>query len=131
MPRGGRPKLTIEELQARFEEWRRNRQGKSAIPDELWDAATALARCDGVHRTATALRLDGAKLKRRMAPSANRASPAAPPAFVELIGPRGLPSGPEYTIELDGPSAKLRIHCKGVSAADLAALSRALWDQAR
>jgi hypothetical protein len=50
-----------------------------------------------------------------------------PPAFVELIAPRttGLT---ECTIELEGRQGKLRIHCKGTPAADLATLSRALWD---
>jgi hypothetical protein len=33
--------LTIDEVRARFEEWRRNRQGKRSIPDELWSAAAA------------------------------------------------------------------------------------------
>jgi hypothetical protein len=32
--------LTIEKLQARFTNWRRNRQGRSAIPEELWTAAS-------------------------------------------------------------------------------------------
>jgi len=31
--------LTIDEVRARFEAWRQNRQGKSPIPDELWTAA--------------------------------------------------------------------------------------------
>jgi hypothetical protein len=46
------------EVGARLEEWRRNRQGGAAIPDELWSAAIEVARRDGVSRTATALRLD-------------------------------------------------------------------------
>ena len=56
--------LTIDEVRARFEDWRENRQGKSAIPDELWSAAVQLARKDGVNRTAAELHLDGGKLKR-------------------------------------------------------------------
>ena len=42
------------------------RQGRAAIPDELWSAAVEVARRDGVTRTATALHLDGGKLKRLM-----------------------------------------------------------------
>lgn len=34
--------LTIDEVRVRFEEWRKNRQGKSSIPGELWSAATLL-----------------------------------------------------------------------------------------
>jgi hypothetical protein len=33
-------------------------------------------------------------------------------------------------IELEGRNGKLRIHWKGATAADLAGLSRALWDAA-
>ena len=58
--------LTIDEVRARFEEWRKNRQGKSPIPDELWSAAVQLARKDGINRTAAELHLDGGKLKRLM-----------------------------------------------------------------
>jgi hypothetical protein len=116
--------LTIEDVQARFEDWRRKRQGRTAIPDELWSAASQLARRHGVNRIAAALHLDGGKLKRRMAVVG---AVAMPPAFVELIAPRttGLA---ECTIELEGRQGKLRIHCNGATATDLATLSRALWD---
>jgi hypothetical protein len=126
MPRGGKRTPRIEKLRIRFEEWRQSRKGRSAIPDRLWAAAAELARQHGVHRTATALRLDGARLKQRMAEASPRPAPAAPAAFLELLTPRALPSGPEYIIEWEGRAGKLRIHCKGVSAAELATLSRAL-----
>ena len=31
--------LTVEQVQARFQQWRRQKQGRAAIPDELWAAA--------------------------------------------------------------------------------------------
>ena len=119
--------LTIDEVRARFEEWRKNRQGKSAIPDELWSAAVQLARKDGVNRTAAELHLDGGKLKRLMVGNTTRGRPA--PAFVELLTPRAI-SIPECTIELEGRHGTVRIQLKGASASDLAALSRALWEAA-
>ena len=118
---------TIDEVGARFEEWRKNRQGKSAIPDELWSAAVQLARKDGVNRTAAELHLDGGKLKRLMVGKTTRGKPA--PAFVELLTPRAI-SIPECTIELEGRHGTVRIQLKGASASDLAALSRALWGAA-
>ena len=122
-------KLTIEEVQARFEEWRRVRQGRAAIPDELWSAAIELACKDGVNRTAAALHLDGGKLKRRMVEAGAIVEKPVPPAFVELMAPGG--GGlVEYTIELEGQHSKLRIHCKGATVAELADLGRALWDAA-
>ena len=119
--------LTIDEVRARFEEWRTNRQGKSPIPDELWSAAVQLARKDGINRTAAELHLDGGKLKRLIVEKTTPAKPA--PAFVELLTPRAI-SIPECTIELAGRHGTVRIQLKGASASDLATLSRALWEAA-
>jgi hypothetical protein len=116
--------LTIDEVRARFEAWRQNRQGKSPIPDELWSAAAELARKDGINRTAAELHLDGGKLKRLM--GARAASGKPTPTFVELLTP--AISVPEYTIELEGRRGTLRIQLKGASTSDLAVLSRALWE---
>ena len=56
------------------------------------------------------------------------ASTERPPHCASMaFGNTGLP---EYTIELEGRNGKLRIHCQGATAADLAELSRALWSVA-
>ena len=119
--------LTIDEVRARFEAWRQNRQGKSPIPDELWSAAAELARKDGINRTAAELHLDGGKLKRLM--GAKATSGKAAPTFVELLTPRAI-SVPECTIELEGRRGTVRIQLRGSSTSDLAGLSRALWEVA-
>lgn len=126
MPRRKIHGLTIEEVQARFDQWRQTRRGRSRIPEELWAAAGELAREYGVNRISRALRLEFNHL-RRVAESAGPTTRAEKaPAFVELLNPVSY-GRPEYTIELDGPDGTLRIHCKGVSATQLAELSRALW----
>lgn len=51
MPRGRTPTLSLEEAKARFGEWRQNRRGKARIPAELWSAAVAVARKEGLNRT--------------------------------------------------------------------------------
>ena len=119
--------LTVDEVRTRFEDWRQNRRGKQRIPEELWSAAIELARRNGVSPTATALHLDGGKLKRRMM-TAPISGKVAPTAFVELIAP--TVGQQECTIELEGRKGKLRIHWKGATSADVAAVSRALWDVA-
>jgi hypothetical protein len=129
MPRRRTEGLTVEKVQARFEDWRRNRKGRAAIPDELWLAAIEVARRDGVNRTAAALHLDGGKLKRRMVAADSASGEVKPPAFVELLSTHST-SRPECIIELVGRYGKLRIHWNGATAADLAALSRALWEVA-
>ena len=120
----------IEGLRSRFERWRRTSQRKTRIPDELWSAAVELARRHGINRTAAPLRLDGGKLKRLVLAAGRALRRPAPPRFVELPAPAAVPFGSslaEYTLELEGRHRKLRIQCKGASAAELAALSRALW----
>ena len=119
--------LTIDDVRARFEAWRQNRQGKSPIPDDLLSAAAELARKDGINRTAVELHLDGGKLKRLMAGKVTSGKSA--PAFVELLAPRAT-SLPECMLELEGRRGKIRIQLKGASASDLAVLSRTLWEAA-
>ena|SRR5579864_925563 len=130
MPRSRKPTVSLEEVKARFEEWRRNRKGKATIPDELWAAAVEVARREGVSRTSTELRVEWNHLKRRMAASEGASSPSpALPRFVELVTPRGE-ALPECTIELEGRGCKLRIQLRDASASYLATLSRQLWESA-
>ena len=119
--------LTMDEVRARFEEWRQNRQGRSPIPNALWPAAAELARKDGINRTAAELHLDGGKLKRLMGAKTTPEKPN--PAFVELLTPRAH-SIAECMIELEGRRGIVRIQLKGASASDLAGLSRSLWEAA-
>ena len=126
----------MQRIYRRFERWRRSRRGRSPIPAALWAAAAEVAREQGVFRTAKTLRLEYGKLKgmvKSTKPAVRRA-PAPPPAgFLELVAPQGVPSGPgltECVIESEEPRGKMRIQWKGVTAPDLAGLSRALWKSA-
>jgi len=121
--------LDTDQVRTRFESWRQTRKGKARIPDELWSAAVEVARQEGVNHTAAALHLDGGKLKRRMMATGAMRDETMPPAFVEMMVPQAVGAS-ECTIELEGRNGKLRIHWKGATAADLAGLSRALWDVA-
>jgi hypothetical protein len=119
----------IGEVQALFDQWRQTRKGKARIPDELWAAAVEVARRNGCNRTAAALRLDGGKLRRQMVaagPARVKQKKTPPPAFLELVAAAGH-NGSEYTIEVEGRAGILRIHCKGASTAELAALCKGLW----
>jgi hypothetical protein len=129
MPRSKTPAINLDEAKARFEEWRRNRQGKAAIPDELWATAVEVARKEGVSRTSTELRVEWNHLKRRMAAASGASRQTASLAFVELATP---PTQllPECTIELEGRRGNLRICVKGAPASYLAALSRELLESA-
>jgi len=129
MPRSKNPSVSLEDVKARFEEWRLNRKGKARIPEELWAAAGEVARREGVSRTSTELRVEWNHLKRRMAEASGASLKPVPPRFVELVAPRGE-SLSECVIELEGRHAKLRIQLKDASASYLATLSRELWESA-
>ena len=126
----------MQRIYRRFERWRSSHRGRLPIPKGLWAAAAEVARDHGVFRTAKTLRLEHGKLKRMVASAkpAVRRAPAPPAAaFLELVAPQVVPSGPglsECVIELEGPRGKMRIQWKGATAPDLAGLSRALWESA-
>jgi hypothetical protein len=110
----------VERVRRRVERWREQRgHPKSRMPDRLWTEAVAVARQDGLYRTARALRLDYGALRRHV-----EAAEAAGvrPTFVELAS---RPSG-EYVIEIDGRHATVRLRVPGMRLSDLATLGRLL-----
>jgi hypothetical protein len=120
----------LENTRRRFERWRQTGRGKSRIPEALWEAAARMAERYGLARTASVLRLDYYRLKKRLGENAVHSSetrPAAKKTFVEL--PASLrPAPAECVVELeDAAGGRMRIHLKGAEAPDLAALSRSFW----
>jgi len=94
----------------------------------LWVAAATVAREHGVFRTSKVLHLEFNRLKEfvQSARARNRTTPSA--QFVELM--TAPPAGvSECIIELEGRHGKMRIQWKGMTAADLAQLSRMIMEQ--
>ena len=115
---------TVEEVGTRLTEWRQSRQKGAAIPDELWSAAIEVARRDGVTRTATALHLDGGKLKRIMLAADGVKKKTTAPSFMELIASEAAAVA-QCAIELEGRRARIRIELKA-NAADVVSFSRTM-----
>jgi hypothetical protein len=106
----------------RFVSWRRTRRPKSRIPEPLWALAVKLTFAHGLHRTASALRLDYYSLKRRVE-ATQGPQDSTDPAFIEL--PPAVTAGRECVFEFeDGAGVSLRVHLRGYDAADLAAVGR-------
>ena len=119
----------MRKVHRQLQRWRRQRRGRERIPETLWAAAGELAREHGVNPVSRALCLEFNHLKR--AAKAAKAGGAkgrkrATPAFVELIAPRT--SGRECVLELEAARGKLRLEFRGMALAELADISRALWE---
>lgn len=126
----------VEQLRNRVEEWRRTRRKLSPMPEELWQAAAALAREHGLNPIAQALRLDYYSLKERtgQAGGTGRDIMVRPGGFVELSAAEllGASAPSELVVELaDGDGAHLRIRLTGGAPLDVVALVEAFWRRRR
>lgn len=116
--------IEIQEAQQEFESWRRDRSGRERIPERLWSKAVELAQRHGVWRTAQALRLDCARLKRRAGLDGGNSSGVAA-GFVELVG-QGT-ERLECVVEMENArGARMRIELRGAGP-DMNALAHAFW----
>ena len=112
-------------VRGRLDRWRRTRaHARSPIPNALWAEAVALARQQGLYRTARALQLDYGGLKAHVEAADGRGG-ASRPTFVEFAGCT-LTDGSACVIELTGPGGTVRLRVPGLALADLAALARTL-----
>ena len=124
----------LEAGRRRFERWRRTRQGHSRIPEPLWTSAVKLARAYGLCRTARTLCLDYNALKQRVASVCPGDSLGGKTARAKAarqntaVQKKTVQETATAFVELEHPhGAKMRIHLKGATAPDLAALGRSFW----
>ena len=86
LPAPANKKLTVEQVQEQFEQWRRSRGKRGTIPDALWQAAVLLFPDYSVHRISKALRLNYTDLKHHVEAQRSTFEPAtgSGAAFIEL-----------------------------------------------
>jgi hypothetical protein len=117
----------MREVYRRLQRWRSERKGRERIPEALWAAAGELARAHGVNQVSRALHLEFKHLKRVAESVAENDGKQAKPSFIELIAPP-TSAGRECILELEGPRGKLRIELKDMRTAEVADISRSLWE---
>jgi len=120
---------TLEDVKQKFTTWRATRKHKTRIPDELWEAATALSGQYTIHQIAKSLRLNHTALKDQEAFRAtDKITTAAQQAcFLELPPPQPSPPS-ECRIEMENSHGeKMRMHFAGEVSLDLFALSQNFW----
>ena len=128
----------IREAQAFFEHWRSSKkQGREPIPPKLWRMAARICKTYTINRVARCLGLNYTALKTEVNRRLHRRHPKpgrrGDPAFVELtpgsVSAGILPesSAVEYIVEApDSRDGTPRIHVRGASVLEVAALVRAL-----
>jgi hypothetical protein len=125
----------VERLRQRFVEFRQAHAVRSRLPEELWTAATKLARRDGITATARALGVDRPSLQKwtdRLEPHRSiearkprRRQPQGAPAFVELLT-GSTATASSCVVEVESRSGcKLRLDLKAIATSQLAELIRA------
>ena len=103
----------LDALRGQIQNWRQRRKVPGPMPEELWDAAVALAKDCGVCRMARALTLDYTALRKRTEklPEAGLVKPT----FVQLpatLASENVPSvSPGATIEISArDGSRMLIH---------------------
>jgi hypothetical protein len=119
--------VAMRKVYRRLQRWRQGRKGREPIPPALWMAAGALARQHGVNQVSRALHLEFNELKRVAEGSGRSGRKQTAPAFVELVAPQTC-AGQECMLEVESSRGRLRIELKGMTVAELAGISRALWE---
>ena len=108
----------LQSLAQQFKTWRASRPRGQRIPEELWQAATALARVHGLNPTVAALQLNYYDLQRRLhhGESGRRGSPPLP-VFVEVPAVTDC-VGHGAAVELVHPGGARLIVRRGAAGAD-------------
>ena len=126
----------IRRLRDGIERWRETRAKRSAMPEKLWEAATALARTHGVYRIAQDLHVNYQSLRTRVESGkgsstkagrrrrARRSTRTVSPTFVELgVAPAAVAAAvPEggVVVEVQDPvGSKLTIRLGASSSVDV------------
>ena len=118
--------ITLESVQTRFDHWRKTRQKREAIPDELWSAAVLLTEEFGLYQVSKQLKLNHTSLKKRVGlPSSKNYPTIKSSSFIEIpVVATGNSEPCQVDIRRkDGSQMQIRLfHGNGT---DLSALVRA------
>lgn len=128
--REGMP-ASVRRVDEQFDRWRAGKQKRERIPPGLWRAAAKLCEIYSIHRVSRWLRLNHTALQDRADKQRRRSGRSTSrPAFVEWSLPAGIATDAgttEYVVDVEGRVP--RIHVRGASALEVAALVNALNGQ--
>ncbi|MBT8338706.1 MAG: hypothetical protein HKP58_00840 [Desulfatitalea sp.] len=120
---------SLEQVQQRFESWRKLRKKGARIPQDLWQAAVSLSAHYSIGHLSQALRINYTALKEKVVkadtPEKHTSDTSCSP-FMEL--PVSAAPLLESTIEMiktDG--SVMRMHVNGATGLDLMQLAKTFW----
>lgn len=123
-------KVTLGEVQERFEGWRKRRRRLEPIPEDLWEAAVRLTEEYSIVHVSKCLRLNYTKLKERAGQPEPKGEPSGPRLVeVDFSSPGILAGQCDLEFE-DSRGEKLRLSLKGKTDVDIVEVLRVLWSGA-
>ncbi len=119
-------KTDLKQIQRQLSTWRKKKTGRIRLPEDIWVAATELARKHGTGVVARSLRLDYYKLRQRVCGTVSSLS--QPAAFVEVRGSELASMRPEESvIEFsDGGGGRMSLRVRA-DLSTLTALVQSFW----
>ena len=124
------PPPTLTEVQSRFADWRKTKQHRSRIPEDLWASAVMLSPEHSLCKISQALGLSYTDLKERVKKSLEtsntcRTSPALDFIPIDLSAPT---NSAECIVEMEHHNGnKMRMHFKGKADLDLQSFAESFW----
>jgi hypothetical protein len=119
--------IALSEARRQLDLWRSQQPNKrTRLPKEFWQQAVTLAKEHGLNKTARALNVKYYSLKKHFDETSGDVSVSSKlkPEFIELLPGTVTSGGAECMIEwVDGHSATVRMHIKGVGPSELTALA--------
>lgn len=123
-------KVTLGEVQERFEGWRKRRRRLEPIPEGLWEAAVRLTEEHSIVHVSKCLRLNYTKLKERAGQTGPKGEPSGPRLVeVDFSSPGILAGQCDLEFE-DRRGEKLKLSLKGKTDVDIVEVLRVLWSGA-
>ncbi len=116
---------SLEQVQAQFEQWRRHRGRRRAIPESLWEAAASLYPALSINRISRALGLDYTRLKARVHGQAPDPALPTETAFIEV----GIAGTDPVCCTVEMRHRNGSMTAQGVNGLDLMKLARVFWSR--
>ena len=124
------PPATLTEVQSRFADWRKAKQHRSRIPEDLWAAAVMLCQEHSLCKISQALGLSYTDLKGRVKRSLQVPHVGSPvPSSLDFLPIDIAPTqSAECIVEMEHHNGnKMRMHFKGKADLDLQSFAESFW----